>query len=89
MTAVPEWCAADACTVHDIRRFSVVKLQRGRHRSSACSVVDNSVDDRWKELAYAGNRLAMGCFCCRFGTLILCMKKPLPKTDLPTMLCVQ
>ena len=45
-----------------------------------------TVNMRWNEREYAANGAAMGCFCCRFSTPLLCIKKRLPSVPHPTML---
>jgi hypothetical protein len=68
---------------------AVANLQRDRHRLSAERAVDESVNNRWKDVGYALNARAETCFCYRFDGLILCIKNRLPFSDLPTMLGVQ
>ncbi len=67
-------------------RAFVAKLQRAGNRSSAGLPVDKPVNMRWNVLAYAANGAAGGCFCCRFSTPLLCIKKRLPSVSHPTML---
>jgi hypothetical protein len=81
------------CTAHQFPGDAagillVAKLQQRRCRSSGPAFVDKPVDYRWKVLGYAGIAAAGGCFCCRFGAVLLCIKKRLPSAGLPTMLCV-
>jgi hypothetical protein len=75
----------DECTGSTARAF-VAKLQRPPNRSSASHPVDKPVNMRWKVLAYTADRRADGCFCCRFSTPLLCIKKRLPSAHHPTML---
>ena len=79
----PAWCRS----WRQVPRIACRKTATQDNRSSAGLPVDNPVNVRWNMFAYPPNRAAMGCFCCRFSTPRLCIKKGLPSAGLPTMLC--